>query len=121
MKFVKIIFAVIIILVIVAAAGSWWIYSSLNSPHEHDKTTQFIKIEKGSTPAEIIGKLYAEGILADRVPIRTYLRFFGDASKIQAGEYQFPSPITPLQVLKALESGEDRIGETYHSRRLYAI
>src|SRR5258706_3145607 len=35
-----------------------------------------------------------------------YLRTFGDASKLQAGEYQFESPITPLQVLKELEKGE---------------
>ena len=32
----------------------------------------------------------------------------GDGSKLQAGEYQFASPITPLQVLKVLEKGEDR-------------
>src|SRR5258706_1547169 len=36
----------------------------------------------------------------------TYLRTFGDTSKLQAGEYQFESPITPLQVLKELEKGE---------------
>jgi UPF0755 protein len=36
------------------------------------------------------------------------LRLFGDSSKLQAGEFQFPSPITPLQVLKVLEKGEDR-------------
>ena len=37
-----------------------------------------------------------------------YLRFLGDGSKLQAGEYQFPSPISTIQVLKQLEKGEDR-------------
>jgi UPF0755 protein len=36
-----------------------------------------------------------------------YLRTAGDSSKLQAGEYQFASPITTLQVLKQLEKGQD--------------
>ncbi len=108
MKFVKILFAFLFIAIAAVAGGSYWIFSSLNAPHEHDKVGQFITIEKGSSPAEIIAKLNAEGILTNQVPIRLYLRFFGDASKLQAGEYQFASPITPLQVLKELESGEER-------------
>ena len=37
-----------------------------------------------------------------------YLRTLGDASKLQAGEFQFASPITPLQILKTLEKAEER-------------
>jgi UPF0755 protein len=74
----------------------------------HAKSNQFIQIPKGSTTNEIIGKLVTEGILKNELPTQIYLRSFGDASKIQAGEYQFPSPITPLQVLKEMEKGEER-------------
>ena len=108
MKFVKIVFLLIVVAIAVIAGGSYWMYNSLNSPHEHDKAGQFIKIEKGSPPAEIITRLNSEGILSSRFPIQIYLRLFADASKLQAGEYQFASPITPLQVLKDLESGEER-------------
>ena len=51
-------------------------------------------------------KLTDEGIMPSYAATLIYLRTFGDASKLQAGEYQFPSPITPLQVLKELEKGE---------------
>jgi UPF0755 protein len=35
-----------------------------------------------------------------------YIRTLGDASKLQAGDYQFQSPISPVEVLKELEKGE---------------
>jgi UPF0755 protein len=108
MKFIKIIFLLIILAIVAIAGGSYWMYNTLSSPHEHEKAGQFIKIEKGTSPTEIIARLNAEGILSSQLPVQIYLRFFSDASKLQAGEYQFASPITPLQVLKELESGEER-------------
>jgi UPF0755 protein len=108
MKFVKIVFLLIVVAIAAIAGGSYWMYNTLSSPHEHEKAGQFIKIEKGSSPVEIVARLNAEGILSSQLPVQIYLRFFSDASKLQAGEYQFASPITPLQVLKELESGEER-------------
>jgi UPF0755 protein len=108
MKFIKIL-SVLFVLSLLAAVGvSIWIYSSLNKSHQHSKASQFIQIPKGSTPNEIIGKLQAEGILQNELPIQIYLRSFGDASNLKAGEYQFASPITPLQVLSELSKGEER-------------
>jgi UPF0755 protein len=56
----------------------------------------------------VIGKLVSEGVIADGTPVMLYLRLWGDASKIKAGDYKFDSPITPLQVLAELEKGEER-------------
>jgi UPF0755 protein len=106
MKFVKIVFLVLVLLILAVVGCSYWLYSSLNSPHAHDKSNQFIVIEKGSTPGQIVARLESEGILSSSVPTQIYLRTFGDAGNLQAGEYQFTSPITPLQVLKELEKGE---------------
>ena len=108
MKFKTILILIFILSIIAGGGVSYWLYSSLNAPHQHTKTNQFIIIPKGSTPNEIIGKLVSEGILSDALPTTIYLRTFGNAEKLQAGEYQFASPITPLQVLKELEKGEER-------------
>jgi UPF0755 protein len=108
MKLIKILFVICIISIAALGGSSYWLYSSLNQPHQHSKTTQFITIEKGSTPNEIINKLSSEGILESAFATQIYLRTFGDASKLKAGDYQFNSPITPLQVLKELEKGEER-------------
>jgi UPF0755 protein len=108
MKFVKILFILFIISVAAVGGVSYWIYSAVNRPQPHDKANQFIVIPKGSSPTEIIDKLTTEGIIKSSLPTLIYLRTFGDPGKLKAGDYQFNSPITPLQVLKELEKGEER-------------
>jgi UPF0755 protein len=108
MKFVKILIILFIISVAALGGVSYWIYSSVNLPHRHDKANQFIQIPKGSSPTEIIDKLTAEGVIKSSTPTLIYLRAFGDPAKLKAGDYQFDSPISPLQVLKELEKGEER-------------
>ena len=104
---------VLVLLVIAGVAvvgGSWWwIRSSMNTPHEHQKAADYISIEKGTAPAAVIGKLVSEGVIANGTPVMIWLRTFGDASKIKAGDYRFPSPISPMQVLAELEKGEERV------------
>ena len=87
MKFLKIAFVLFIIAAVGFAGFSYWLYSSLNSPHEHTKSAEFVSIEKGSTPAEIIAKLASEGILNSTLATQFYLRTLGDAGNLQAGEY----------------------------------
>lgn len=108
MKFIRLLFVLFIILILAVGGVSYWIYGSMNKPHQHEKAAQTIQIPKGTTPNEIIDKLAAENILASSLPVQIYLRTFGDASRFQAGDYQFDSPITPLQVLKELEKGEEK-------------
>lgn len=108
MKFIRILFVLFIIFLLTLIGVSYWIYSSVTKPHQHNKANQFIQIPKGATPNEIISKLAAEGILSAELPTQIYLRAFGDAGNLKAGEYQFNSPITPLQVLKELEKGEEK-------------
>lgn len=86
----------------------YWMTNSMNTKIAHGKTNQFIQIQKGTSPNEIIDKLANEGIISSPTAVKNYLRFFGDASRLKAGEYQFESPISPMQVLQELEKGEER-------------
>lgn len=106
MKLVKIVFVLLVLGVIGIAGFSFWVSRAMNTPKAHDKANQYIKIEKGTSPSGIISKLAAEGVIGSELPTLIYLRTLGDSSKLQAGDYQFDSPITPLQVLKDLEKGE---------------
>lgn len=105
MKVVKILFALVCIGILALVGVSYWFYSALTTPRTHSRAEETIVIEKGSTPAQITAKLSDEGILDNGLPLMIYLRTSGDASKLQAGEFRFASPITPLQVLKELEKG----------------
>ncbi len=108
MKFIKVIIILFVISTLAFGGVSYWLYSSLNSPNDHNKADKYITIEKGSSPNQIIGKLTSEGIIKSQTATQIYLRTFGDANKLQAGEYRFRSPITPLEVLEELESGRER-------------
>jgi UPF0755 protein len=108
MKFIKVLVVLFIISAVALGGVSYWIYNSVTKPQTHDKANQFIAIPKGSTPTEIVDKLAAEGIIKNSLPTLVYLRTFGDPGKLKAGDYQFNSPITPLQVLRELEKGEER-------------
>jgi UPF0755 protein len=109
MKKLVLAFAAFIFLILIGIGGFYfWINSTMNSKVAHGKTNQYIQITKGSSPNEIVDKLAAEGIISNASAMKNYIRFFGDASKLKAGEYQFDSPISPIQVLQELEKGEER-------------
>ena len=99
---------IIILLVVASAAGaSYWIFSSVKAPHDHTHSAEFIRIEKGSTPRQIVDRLASEGIISSSTAASLYLRLFGDSQGLQAGVYQFKSPISTIEVLKQLEKGQD--------------
>lgn len=109
MKKLFIIFGIIVFCLIgMTGIGAYWLDRSLRAPKEHDKAETYIVIEKGSTPSQIVAKLANEGILESSTPTSFYLRTFGNPAGLKAGEYKFPSPITPLQALAILEKGEER-------------
>ncbi|MBP9662980.1 MAG: endolytic transglycosylase MltG [Pyrinomonadaceae bacterium] len=106
-RILTVLFLFVAVAVTAACGVSYWAYSAVTAPHQHDKAGVYIKIEKGSTPPEIIAKLAAERIIGSETGANLYLRLFGGGSKLQAGEYQFASPISVIQVLKQLEKGQD--------------
>ena len=102
MKVLKILLIPVAILVFILLAAGYWLYTSLNTPITHSKADSFVTVEKGSTPRQIVTKLADEGVISSAWAALVYLRTLGDASKLQAGEYQFKSPITTLEALKEL-------------------
>jgi UPF0755 protein len=96
-------------LVILAIIGfSYWIHKSLNTPHTHNKNNQYIKVSHGSSPDQILDQLSSEGILSAQIPLKVYIKITGTGDEMQAGEYLFDSPITPLEVLGELKNGRLR-------------
>ena len=105
----KILIALLAVILVACAVGGYWVYSDLRQPISHNKSGQYIEIPKGSSPSAIIKKLAAEGILKNEWPLKLYLKASGKGSTLKAGEYDFPSPISPLSVLAKLQEGERRL------------
>ena len=93
----------------VAAALGAWTYSDLHKPIAHTKTGQYIEIPKGTSPGAIVHKLATEGIIKNEWPLKLYLKASGKGATLKAGEYDFPSPISPLAVISKLQQGERRL------------
>jgi UPF0755 protein len=98
----------VLIVIFVSAGVGGWVYTSLSTPHPHDKANQFIQIPRGTSPADIAEKLQSEGIIRSALVMQIYLRVNGESGDLKAGEYQFASPISPLQVIEELKKGEER-------------
>jgi UPF0755 protein len=105
----RILLIVVAVLLLGSAGTAYWVYRDLNTPIQHNKNHQYIDIPRGATPAAIVKKLAREGIIKNEWPLANYIKLTGANSKIKAGEYIFPSPITPLGILRRLELGEQRL------------
>jgi len=97
------------VLLVGTGVFSIYLYRELHTPNAHAKANDYIEIPRRSTPEAIANKLLSEGVISRTWPLLFYIRITGSAKLIKAGEYRFPSPITPLGVLKKLEEGEQRL------------
>jgi UPF0755 protein len=109
MKLKRVGCAFILILVLLSGGLYLWGKQQLETPVLHSQSNQYVEIERGSNPDEIISKLSDLGVIRRGWLLRLYVRLSGSGSRMKAGEYRFPSPISPLGVLRKLEEGEQRL------------
>jgi UPF0755 protein len=105
----RLILLIIVVLVLAVAGLVAWTYSNLHKPITHSKNGQYIDIPKGTSPSAIINKLASEGIIQHEWPLKLYLKLTGRGATLKAGEYDFPSPISPIAVIAKLQQGERRL------------
>lgn len=102
--------ALSLLLFCVAVGGFlFWTYRELRAPVAHDKADKYIEIPRGLSPSQIVGKLASEGIIKREWPLLAYMKLTGAGARLKAGEYRFPSPISPLDALRKLEEGQERL------------
>jgi UPF0755 protein len=102
----------LLLLALLALSGGafvFWLYRELRTPVTHSAAAQYIEIPRGTSPAGITAKLKSSGVIGREWPLLLYIRARGLGPRLKAGEYLFPSPITPLGVLQKLEEGEQRL------------
>ena len=105
----RIFLAIILLALIAASASAIWVYRDLHTPIAHTKQGQYVEISRGSSPTTVISKLADEGIIRHKWPLALYLKLTANGSHLKAGEYDFPSPISPLAVFARLREGEQRM------------
>lgn len=105
----KLLLAFLALLIIGAGtlfAAQAWLKSTIKQSHTHNAAKKIITFKPGTGSSEIIATLQREGVLASALPTKLWLRFFADNQKFKAGDYEFASPITPLEVINKLVKGD---------------
>lgn len=98
----------IIVVICVAAIAGGLTWRVLHQAQSHAAADEFIVVTRGMAPSQIVRMLAAKGIVADELPLLAYMKVSGEGARLKAGEYKFPSPITPLDVLRRLQEGQQR-------------
>lgn len=109
MKIIRLVILFFLGLIICCVGFFAWARHQLVTPVEHSQENQFIEIPRGSTPDEIVTRLESLGIIRRGWVLRLYLRMTDSGQRLKAGEYRFPSPISPFEVLKKLQEGGQRL------------
>lgn len=89
-------------------AISVWSYRVLTQPTAHHFETNYFTIPKGASTQTVVAQLNAAGLLQHPRTFLLYLTLTGSGNSLKAGDYRFPSPISPLQLLSKLQTGQQR-------------
>jgi UPF0755 protein len=101
-------FAAIVLILLLGLAFGWArIRSQLERPYYGGPPEGvYADIPRGMNINRIADLLAEKGILANPLPFRIYVRYTGMGRRIQAGEYRFFEPATPVQVARRLIGGD---------------
>jgi UPF0755 protein len=95
-----------ILLIIAVAAVFIWARSTLSRPTTHPSADKIITIDPGIGTHAIIGRLAQAGIVRRPRFLEAYLFATRGNRHLEAGDYRFPSPISPLDAIDRIRRGE---------------
>jgi UPF0755 protein len=98
-------FAVVTVALLAVVGMGFLSYRSLHVPFSHRAADELITIEPGMRAREVVELLYERGIIPNRYPALVYLMLNPAGRRLQAGDYEFESPIAPLAALEKIRRG----------------
>lgn len=101
----------LLFLVLAAASASAFIFYKLNRPIASEGKME-ITIKSGESVQEIGQNLQDAGVMNSLLFV-AYVRFSNLTAKIQAGKYEIPLTLTPIQVVNLLQHGTFDIRLTF--------
>ena len=93
------------LLVVAAAIGGAWVYQRLNQPYKGFSDPVFVEFEHGTSTQSISTILADKGVIRDGWLLLA-ARALRRGTNLQAGEYKFDKPATPLEILGRLARGD---------------
>jgi UPF0755 protein len=105
---VKRAFILLVALALIGATGvAWTIYKRTSEPYKgYSAAEQFVVIEPGSSTRAIGERLIQAGIVRNEPTFRAAVWRSGRARTLQAGEFRFDQPMTPIEVIEKIARGD---------------
>jgi UPF0755 protein len=106
----KLLLFLLFIVVLLAAGGALLaneLRRRMQEPYKgYSGAEQFVEIPQGSGSAQIRRRLLDAGVISDELVFRAALWWSGQSRGLQAGEYRFDQPMSPLAVIDKIASGD---------------
>ena len=97
----------VLIALVGAAAVGGSVYKRTRDPFKgYEAAEQFVTIEPGSATRTIGQRLIAAGVVRDELTFRAAVWRTGRARQLQAGEFRFDRPMTPVEVIEKIARGD---------------
>lgn len=93
------------LLVTIVTAGLYSSYTEFTEDSDNQAPSTVV-IAKGKDLRQLAGELYTQGIIKDPASFVFWVRLYGNAGKIKAGEYAIPPYASPMMVMKIIISAE---------------
>lgn len=105
-KLLRTVLVLCLLTLVIGGGFLGWIWYELHTPivHNPDDT---VEIARGERLDQILNDLVRHGVIQHALPLRVYMKLRRQELLVQAGNYTFPSPVTPLDVLTRLQQGGD--------------
>ncbi len=94
----------VLVAVVAAATGAWMVYR-VNQPYKGFTDPVFVEFERGTSSRTIATILKDKGVIEDRW-LFLAARGLRRNVNLQAGEYKFDKPATPLDIISRLARGD---------------
>lgn len=94
--------------VMAAAGAAWWLHRPLDLAGAGSAPLD-LSIPAGSSARQVAQQMHDAGVRTPSWLLYGWLRLSGQSRQIQAGSYEIPSGMTPLQLLDRLVRGEQAL------------
>lgn len=108
MKLLRLLLLFFFLVALVIGGGAFWLYNALHTPIDHNQAEQYITIERGLPAYTILQRLQDQGIIQAPLATKIYMNLYKESAQLEAGDYLFPSPINPIEVLHQMQDGKKR-------------
>jgi UPF0755 protein len=102
-------FLLLLVVLVLVAGGAlfFWFQSEISTPYYGAPQPEvFVEIPRGASSERIARLLEQAGVIHHRLPLRLHLAWTGLSRRLQAGEYRFDRPATPVEVIDRIARGD---------------